>query len=142
MLSLRIATQEDLPLIHALAHEIWPPTFGDILSSSQIDYMLNMMYSIESLEMQLNGGAVFMVLNDDEAPIGYVSYQFDYLPNTTKIHKLYVLPNQQGKGCGKFMIDAVDALARDAQEQLTLRLDVYYQNKAIGFYEHLGFKIM
>lgn len=140
MLSLRPASTADLALVTELAHIIWPPTFQEILSADQIEYMLNMMYAPAELKKQVEKGAVFMILSDDETPIGYLSYQINYLPATTKIHKLYVLPDQQGKGCGRYMIEAVEKIMQQTKGQSTLRLDVNYQNKALGFYEYLGFK--
>lgn len=120
--------------------------------------MLNMMYSIEELAKQVADGVVFMLLVEADQtnetsnpdylkggvtrffkPVGYVGYQKDYLDGTTKIHKLYALPEVQGRGYGKAMINEVVTIARQAGQQ-TLRLDVNYENKAIGFYEHLGFE--
>lgn len=141
MLTHKKASLADAQLIQSLAHQTWPDTFGNILSTEQIDYMLDMMYSPAAIEQQMEQQHVFLILEDDENAIGYVSYQLDYLANTTKIHKLYVLPNQQGKGAGKYLIQTVADIAEN-EKQLRLRLDVNYQNKAIGFYQHLGFEII
>ena len=136
------ATPADLPTIERLAHTIWPPTFGDILSPEQIAYMLEMMYSQAALREQIEErGHQFLLLREGDTVVGYVSYQFDYLPETTKIHKLYLLPQTQGKGYGRDLIDAVAERARAAGQQ-RLRLDVNYQNPAVGFYQHLGFDIV
>lgn len=135
---IRPATSDDLKTIQSIAHRTWPATFGDILSTKQIDYMLGMMYTPAALIEQTNKGHTFLILNDGNSDIGYVSYQHDYLPDTTKIHKLYVLPGNQGHGYGKKLIKSVEEIARQA-EQERLRLDVNYQNKAVGFYEYLGF---
>ncbi|MEM9260913.1 MAG: GNAT family N-acetyltransferase [Bacteroidota bacterium] len=151
-------TPADYETIRNIAHATWPDTFGNILSGEQIDYMLRLMYSIEELAKQVAQGVVFKMLveaqwgNQNGKPnppylqgettrfkaVGYVGFQQDYLPNTTKIHKLYLLPSTQGKGYGKALINEVAMIARNAGQQ-KLRLDVNYQNKAIGFYEHLGF---
>jgi GNAT superfamily N-acetyltransferase len=136
------ATPADYPTIHRLAHTIWPPTFGNILSSAQIAYMLELMYSIPALTRQAGEGQIFHLLYDDRPevgrPIGYLSHQLDYLPGTTKIHKIYLLPETQGRGYGKLLIEYAEQIARRAGQQ-RLRLDVNYQNRAIDFYEHVGF---
>ena len=151
------ATPAEYKTIREIAHATWPDTFGAILSGAQIDYMLNMMYNVEELVKQAANGVVFKLLIEADqvneslsqnylkgratrfTPVGYVGYQPDYLPNTTKIHKLYLLPSTQGKGYGKALINDVAMIASKAGQGI-LRLDVNYQNKAIGFYEHLGFK--
>lgn len=149
---------DDYETIRKIAHATWPDTFGEILSSAQIDYMLELMYNVDELARQVEKGVSFKLLLEAQQgeqngtpspqylqarttrfkPVGYVGFQQDYLPSTTKINKLYLLPSTQGKGYGKALIDKVAMVARNAGQQ-KLRLDVNYQNKAIGFYEHLGF---
>ncbi|WP_273444616.1 GNAT family N-acetyltransferase [Neolewinella agarilytica] len=147
------ATPADFPIIQSIAQRTWPDTFGDILSPEQITYMLDMMYSIPAMTEQIGKGHTFLLLLEKSAesanypeaaahrytPVGYVSYQFDYLEGTTKIHKLYLLPATQGRGYGKALIEEVDRIARRGGQQ-KLRLDVNYQNKAVSFYEYLGFE--
>ena len=147
------ATEKEFGIIQRIAHATWPSTFGDILSPEQIDYMLNRMYATEALREQVAAGHVYHLLLAPTAagdatyaprsgqryePVGYISHQFEYLPRTTKIHKLYVLPDHQGKGYGKLLIEKVGKLAIRAGQQ-ALRLDVNYRNPAISFYEGLGF---
>ncbi|MBC6995861.1 GNAT family N-acetyltransferase [Neolewinella lacunae] len=149
------ATPADYPTIQQIAHLTWPDTFAGILEPAQIAYMLHHMYRTEALEAQVAAGHVFYLLLEPQteaaapdyppatgtayAAVGYVSYQLDYLPGTAKIHKLYVLPSTQGKGYGKALIEHVATIAT-AAGQGALRLDVNYQNRAINFYEHLGFQ--
>jgi len=152
------ATPDDYETIRQIAHATWPDTFGEILSGEQIDYMLRLMYNVPELAKQADQGVVFKLLLEGQRghqnanpnphylraavtrfkPVGYVGFQLEYLPNTAKIHKIYLLPTTQGKGYGKAMIQEAAKIARNNGQQ-KLRLDVNYQNKAIGFYEHLGF---
>lgn len=142
MTHLTPATPADFPTIERIARATWPGTFRDILSPEQIEYMLVMMYSPESLREQTELiGHRFLLFREGDTAVGYVSYELDYLPDTCKIHKLYLLPQTQGKGYGRTLIDAVAERARAAGQQ-RLRLDVNYQNPAVGFYQHLGFKIV
>lgn len=129
---------DQFAIVQSIAHRTWPDTFGDILSPAQIEYMLDMMYSPDAMKEQVGKGHVFHLLYSADEPVGYVSHQLDYLPGTTKIHKIYLLPQTQGKGYGRILIGHVEQAARSAGQAI-LRLDVNYENKAIGFYEHLGF---
>ena len=61
--------------------------------------------------------------------------------NIYKLDKIYVLPSQQGKGTGKFVIDYI--VNEIKQKGATaLQLQVHRKNKAINFYEKLGFVII
>ena len=149
------ATPRDYATVERIAHATWPATFGEILTPAQIEYMLAMMYRPAAMAEQVAGGHRFHLLlerasgdrpadayggpGEPYAAVAYVSHQPDYLPGTTKIHKLYALPRVQGRGYGRVLVEHVRQLAR-AAGQSRLRLDVNYQNAAIGFYQHLGFR--
>lgn len=136
------ATKKDISIIQKIAHETWPLTFKNILSEKQIDYMLEMMYSTDSITDQLlNLNHKYLLFKDDLADFaGYISYQFDYIARSTKIHKIYVLPGMQGKGIGKKLIEEVEHRAK-LYKNRNLLLNVNRNNKAIQFYEHMGFCI-
>ena len=140
MISFKKVGLSDLESIEDLAKVIWPPTFGEILSKEQITYMLSMMYSQESLRLQFTEEKhIFYFVQENNINIGYFSYQLDYKGNpTTKIHKLYLLPETQGKGYGKAMIEEVKKLAKK-EKQTSLCLNVNRFNKAYQFYIKLGF---
>ena len=46
MKSIKAAGLNELHIVHDLAHAIWPSAYGDILSSEQLKYMLDKIYSI------------------------------------------------------------------------------------------------
>ena len=139
-LRLRRAIQKDIPLIRELSHKIWPSAYGAILSAEQIDYMLKMMYSEESLLGQMKERHEFIIVNDGQTPVGFAS--FSLVENGIyKLHKLYVMPQNQGKGTGKFVItEILKAMLRKGGT--ALRLNVNRNNKAKDFYEKLGFVII
>lgn len=136
-----VASKEQLPIVQQLAQIIWPDTFEKILSPEQVDYMLDMMYSIESLEKQLQSNRVFLLVKDDNRFVGFVSYELNCdNSNKTKIHKLYVLPETQGKGIGRQLIGFISDIALENQNP-TLILTVNKYNKATDFYIKNGFEI-
>jgi diamine N-acetyltransferase len=141
MLTIAQATEAHFSTIQHIAHATWPNTFGSILSEAQIVYMLDMMYSTEALQHQVQAlGHVFLLASEPHQTLGYISYELHY-KNTpqTKIHKIYLLPQAQGKGVGKALIEAVVAAAQ-AHQNHALLLNVNKYNKAVGFYERLGFE--
>jgi ribosomal protein S18 acetylase RimI-like enzyme len=131
------ATIDDIPLIRELTFQVWPQTYVKILSQDQINYMLQMMYSEESLQKQMNTGSQFIFIYEDDRPVGFASYE-EIAPGKWKLHKIYVLISQQGKGTGKRMIDHIIAQIQ-SKGASTLELQVNINNKAKGFYEKLGF---
>ncbi|QKZ13607.1 GNAT family N-acetyltransferase [Spirosoma sp. KUDC1026] len=145
MITITPATEEQLSTIRSIAYQTWPSTFGAILSPEQIEYMLTMMYSPEALLTQAHEkNHVFLLANESvsQEALGFVSYELDYKgESATKIHKLYLLPDSQGKGVGRQLIDCVSELARRHGND-RLSLNVNRNNKAIQFYERIGFSVV
>lgn len=139
MLNIREATTTDIPLIRALALDIWPTAYGNLLSKEQIDYMLALMYSPEALEKQMSDGCRFLIIDKDENPVGFASFQ-SLTPAEFKLHKLYVLPSLHGQGAGRALVNWVLEEVRKSGGE-TLILQVYKANPARTFYERLGFTI-
>lgn len=140
MLSIKDARAGNIPLIRELTFKIWPQTYAAILSQKQIDYMLEMMYSESSLKKQMDEGAQFIFVYDNEEPVGFASFQ-EIQPSVYKLHKIYILATQQGKGTGRFVIDYI--IKEIKQKAATaLQLQVNRHNKAKTFYEKLGFTVI
>jgi ribosomal protein S18 acetylase RimI-like enzyme len=132
----------ELLLIRNLALRIWPPTFEKILSEEQITYMLDRMYSMASLEKQFENGHKFLLLSENEQPIGFLAYELNYAElSQIKIHKLYLIPELQGKGYGKKLLKHAENLAQ-VNTQLSMVLNVNKYNPAIEFYKNYGFEII
>jgi len=138
--SIKQATVEDIPLIRDLTFKVWPQTYAPILSQQQIDYMLDLMYSEASLQQQMNEGSGFIIVYEKDEPVGFAAY-LKKTPSVFKLDKIYVLPSQQGKGTGKFVIDyIIDEIKQKGATALQLQVNRY--NKARNFYEKLGFTVI
>jgi ribosomal protein S18 acetylase RimI-like enzyme len=139
-MTIRNAEPPDIELIRQMAYDIWPQTYGDILSKDQLPYMLDLIYSPSSLEKQMREGHIFFIVADHEQPVGFASYSLA-APDQYKLHKIYVHPSQQGKGTGRFIIDyLVNQISKLGAN--SLRLNVNRHNKARNFYERLGFVVI
>jgi GNAT superfamily N-acetyltransferase len=136
-----VATHSQLEIIQNLAKAIWPDAYGAILSQEQLEYMMEMMYSLDSLENQLKNNIVFLLAKEENDFIGFASYELNFQnSNKTKIHKLYVLPIIQGKGVGKNLILYIQEIAKK-NSNAALILNVNKYNKAKDFYLHNQFEI-
>jgi ribosomal protein S18 acetylase RimI-like enzyme len=139
---IRPADLEDINTIGFLAQQIWPETYGDILSIDQLRYMLALFYSPVALRRQMaEDKHSFLIVEEEEEPIGFASWSPGGGPGRYKLHKLYVLPGRQGKGLGNAMLNYIFEDIRPLGAK-TLRLNVNRNNKARLFYEKIGFKII
>jgi RsiW-degrading membrane proteinase PrsW (M82 family)/ribosomal protein S18 acetylase RimI-like enzyme len=136
-LTLRKASDTDVLLIRELSLQVWPQTYAGILSPEQIQYMLQEMYSEAALHRQMQDNHHFFIVYNAGIPIGFASYS-ETEPNIFKLHKIYILPLQQGRGTGRFVIEQL--IEKIKEEGATaLRLNVNRNNPALSFYEKLGF---
>lgn len=140
-----IATTAHSSAIWDIAVATWAETYKDILSDKQMAYMLDMMYSPAALDEQMNKLQHHFYLIRDYSSghwQGFVSYEFDYKGGqSTKLHKLYVLPECHGLGMGRILIDKVCEDARGYGNRSVL-LNMNRNNPTLGFYKHIGFEIV
>lgn len=134
-----VVTKSQLPIIQDLTYKIWPIAYGEILSKDQLAYMLDKFYEISYLEKQFENGQVFLLAEENGNYYGFASYELNCdNSNSTKIHKLYVLPQTQGKGLGKLFVEKIKSISNENNNE-SLFLNVNRFNNALHFYEKLGF---
>jgi diamine N-acetyltransferase len=137
------ATESDFEKIRDIAYKTWPVVYGEIITPEQLDYMLARFYSDEALRENLvHQKHHFIMASDGDNVLGFASFQHHYSgKNTTHLHKIYVLPEAQGKGVGKLLIQAVlDAAQKNHSDILSLNVNRF--NKALDFYKKNGFEIV
>jgi diamine N-acetyltransferase len=143
MIKIVDASPLDIPVIRELAERTWRPTYSQLLSSDQLDYMLAKIYSTESLKEAMETGSQnFIIITHNDRAVGFASYGVrPEEPSVYKLHKLYVLPETHGNGFGKRLIEEVKN--RIVQKGVTaLDLNVKRDNPAKGFYEKSGFTVL
>ena len=141
MISIQNNTDENFTSIRAIAKEVWPIAYGAILSQEQLDYMMEMMYSVSSLREQEASKKHFILATENGIDIGFACYEFNCNgTSTTKIHKIYIFSNQQRKGIGRILIDYITNEATQNKQE-ALFLNVNKNNIAKYFYKKLGFEI-
>lgn len=141
MFYIRPATTTDIPHIQLLTRQIWPVTYGEILTPAQLDYMIDKFYNTAELTQQMETpGYTFLMMLEGEKPVGFAAYSTTEGPGIYKLHKIYLHPDCQGKGAGKQLINTVIDAVKKQQGQV-LELNVNRYNKARYFYEKIGFTI-
>ena len=141
MFKIRKATLEDIEMINRLAWIVFPHTYKEILSTEQMEYMMDWMYSPENLHKQMTeDGHIYYLAFEGDEPAGYLSIQPEG-EHTYHLQKIYVLPSFQGKKLGKLLFEhAIKAIKELHPEPCQMRLNVNRQNKALTFYEKMGMK--
>ncbi|WP_291285440.1 GNAT family N-acetyltransferase [Flavobacterium sp.] len=143
MITISEATVSDIKLIQKIVHITWPITYGEILTKEQLVYMLDLFYSEEALTDQLiKKEQLFYRIDENDTNIGFIGIEHNYKGKAvTKIHKIYLLPETQGKGIGKKVIEEIEKLGAENNSQ-ALSLNVNRFNTALGFYKKIGFEII
>lgn len=143
MIEIRNASATDIPVIQEMAEETWWLGYAPILEKQQIAYMLKTIYSSDVMHSSMQDNSqIYLILSEDGAPKGFASYATwaeDH--NIWKIHKLYILPDCQGRGFGRKLIDEVRSRANDANITAIV-LNVNRYNPAVNFYLRYGFSIV
>ena len=139
MFTIRKATTDDCKLINSLASRVFPETYKNIITPEQCDYMMEWMYSEGSLNKQMTEeGHVYLIACQDDNPVGYVSVQRQG-ENLYHLQKIYVLPDMQGNGCGRYLFGkAVEYIKSQHPTPCRMELNVNRYNKAVTFYERMG----
>lgn len=143
MFTITKISTDKIPLVEKLSSEIWHKVYPSLISTEQIDFMLNMMYSRSSLEKQmLELEHQFIVISIDEEAVGYASYSLKSVaePTIFRLNKLYLQPESHGKGMGKAMIQFIinETIPMGAE---FLELNVNKANPTVAFYKKFGFTI-
>jgi diamine N-acetyltransferase len=126
--------------IREIAEITWPVTYSSIISAEQIAFMLDWMYDKKTISTAIQAkNQDFLVLERDGIIVGFSGIEHNYEnQELTRIHKLYVLPETQGTGAGKELLQAISNEARKRHSK-KLHLNVNKANPAVQFYLHNGF---
>ena len=141
---IRYAQKNELHFIRNIAFETWPIAYKNILSIKQLVYMLNKFYDLDVLASQQEQLSHQFILAFDESgnEMGFACYS-RALDNTSKylLHKLYILPNQQGKKTGTTFLDFIINEIKKTEKKSVIQVNVNRHNNAINFYLKHGFSI-
>ena len=139
MCRIRKASIDDIPVIRALATVVFPDTYSEILSLEQIDYMMDWMYSANSLHRQMTEeGHIYYLVYQEGRAVGYLSIQPEG-EHIFHLQKLYILPTYQGMNLGRLLFEqAIKVIKELHPAPCQMRLNVNRNNKALTFYEKMG----
>lgn len=138
------ATTENIEEIQQIARFSWENTYKEILSNEQLEYMLDMMYSKQEISKHINDyfNYHYYLIFDEELNnnVGFIGFENNYDGKTTKLHRIYLLPETKGKGFGKAALNYLKNQINEVGNNRII-LAVNKQNGAKQFYESQGFSV-
>lgn len=139
MIEIRSARAEDASLLQQVSSTIWNMHYPGLISTDQIDYMLEKMYHPAVIKDELGRGIIWKIAFYDSKPAGYLSYAMNGT-DSLKIFKIYVHPEYQRKGIGRMFLEDAKAFARKNKASC-IYLNVYRRNEtAFKAYLAYGFE--
>lgn len=147
MVMLRTAKPEDAPLLSEMGFASYHHHFSHLwLSPTELAAFLQQEYAITSLARSLADNTTqWLIATDNNRPVGFAKYSCHQSidpqgPIGTLLQKLYLLPNETGKGYGEYIVAGVIQRAQDREDRW-LWLEVLASNpQARRFYERLGMR--
>ena len=135
----KIVQKTEIELLAKLASEIWHEYWPCILTSEQIDYMVNKFQSKEAISDQIkNEKYTYYFINKDGQNAGYfgISQKKEFL----FLSKLYIKKEFRHQGIGSFAFERIKEIAKESGYK-TIQLTVNKYNKhTIDAYLKYGFK--
>lgn len=139
---IRPLAERDFEAVASLARTIWLAHYTTIVTTEQIEYMLDGRFSPDNLRRYLGAADRWMdVLHAHGELVGYCSYALTKTEGEMKLEQLYLLPRLHGQGLGKLMLAHVER--RSLQQRCRiLMLQVNKRNeKALNVYRRAGFRV-
>ncbi len=152
MAEIRRASVGDIGIIRGIAEVAFWDTYKPVLTVGQIDFMMEWMYSEESLLCQMvEKENVFYILSSEGSDVGYVSIERHKSPPADldgfvvfNLQKIYLLPEYQGHGYGSLLLEYAEEQMRSFAGRscrACYELNVNRYNKAVSFYQRHGLSI-
>lgn len=141
--TIRTWARQDIPVVRERALRIWRATYGTFIPDKDLVLFHRTFFSEDHLMQYMSSPDLCGFLAEvDGETVAFAKTYFAAHESTFYLSSLYVLPEFQGMGIGKTMLDVSEeiALAHSAEE---VWLGVMKQNgKALQWYRQLGFEFV
>ena len=136
------ATPAEAGEISRLASRIWRQVYPGIISTGQIEYMLEWMYAPEKIRSDIEEiGITYLWIESNGARRGYAAFGPDQEEEGTWLHKLYLEPELHRRGIGSAaLVEIEKQVSRSGKGELWLRVNRANES-AIAAYLANGFEI-
>lgn len=137
----RITKDTEITQLAALADEVWHQHFSTILSSDQIDYMLEKFQSFTAMKDQmLHNGYEYYFITVNEQAVGYTGIKNDN--GKLFLSKLYILKRYRGNGYASEVMNQLKQMAVSRKLQSIWLTVNRFNLDTIAIYKKLGLTII
>jgi len=147
-ISLKKILLKDAEILYNLMQKIYPPAYKH-LWEDQGDWYVQTIFSLQTLEKELlEKNAKYYFVQFNTKIIGILRLEFNTIlkgykgRNTTKLHRIYLNQESQGKGMGKILLAFVIQQAIQNKSDILWLEAMDTQTQALQFYKKLNFKII
>lgn len=129
----------ELRRIAELANEIWHECFVGIISSGQIDYMVDKFQSLGAMTEQIeNQNYSYFAVRDNGELCGCIGVKSED-DDRFFLSKLYLHKNYRGKGISSLMLAKVFDEARKTNKKRVYLTVNKHNDRAVAVYKKIGF---
>ena len=143
MVEIGALRDDQIDVLGGLARHIWLRHYPGIISSAQIEFMLQQRYDAAAIRQQMTlPDNRWVVAQDSESLVGFAHCFPDTDLQRLKLDKLYVHPDWQRQGVGAALLAWVVTEAR-RQQRSVIQLRTNKRNLiALAAYRSYGFEIV
>ena len=142
MFSLKPITIDHHDSLFKLMQRIYPPAYKQLWQNEDCSWYINSQYSLNQLKEELqdlNADYFFIVFDNKNVGILRLIHQKEL--KTTKLHRLYLGQNYQGKGLGKKIMQLTEDIAKSNHSKSIWLEAMDTQTQALHFYKKEGYLI-
>jgi len=136
-----VSTDGELERVAVLADQIWHECFEGIISTGQIDYMIEKFQSYGAMKDQIqNQGYTYFSVTDNGRLCGYFAVKAES-DSRLFLSKLYLEKNSRGKGISSEMFARVFSEAEKYGKKSVYLTVNKHNDRAVEVYRHKGFQL-
>lgn len=145
-INIRPVVVEDLLVLQRVCHDAYSRNFGHHWSGDGLHLYLQEQFNDQRLLRELADPMIsYCFVVEGEEVVGFVKMKWEsVLPgeegaSSCELEKIYILPDQKGKGLGRFALQQMLKEARARGKRLFFLCVIDTNTAAIAFYQRLGF---
>lgn len=137
----RVITESEIQAISNMASEIWHEHYATVISTEQIDYMLESFQSPIAISQAISERHEYYFINYEDMPVGYISIKQDRAERKMFLSKIYLLSIHRGKGLAYHVVKELTKMCKENGLD-TIWLTVNKNNSSVNRYKRMGFYIV
>ncbi len=140
LVTVRTARARDAGEIANVHDQSWREAYRGIIPGGELERMISRRGN-RWWETAINRGSNILVLDFDEAIVGYTTYgrnRARAIPFKGEIYELYLAPEYQGLGFGRRLFKAARADLARHNCMTTIVWSLEDNDRAVAFYRHMG----